>query len=99
MSAGESMTPAERSLRASAASLTYWSQVPDRELAMKPLRDGFRRKLEQQVDPDGVLAPEERARRAEFARRAHLANASRLGVKSRRERAAKKAAAQSESES
>lgn len=80
---------AERSLHAQAASLTYWSRVPNRTAATQPLRDGFVRKLELQVDPDGVLEPQERARRVEMARRAHLANASRLAAKARREKAAK----------
>lgn len=84
-----SESPAERSLHAQAASLTYWSTVPNRTAATQPLRDGFVRKLERQVDPDGVLEPQERARRVEMARRAHLANASRLAAKARRERAAK----------
>lgn len=85
-------TPTERRLQAQAASLTYWSQVRDRSAAMKPLRDGFLRKLEQQVDPDGTLDPVERAKRVEMARRAHLANASRLAAKAARERRERAAA-------
>lgn len=96
MSVYESMTPAERALRASTASLTHWSQVEDRCAATAPLRDGFRRKLEQQVDPDGVLPPDERAKRVEMARRAHLANASRLAAKARREKREAKARSQSQ---
>ena len=85
-------SPAERRLQAQAASLTYWSQVRDRSAAMKPLRDGFIRKLEQQVDPDGVLDPQERARRVDMGRRAHLANASRIAAKAARERRERAAA-------
>jgi hypothetical protein len=36
-------------------------------------------KFERQVDPDGVLAPAERARRAEHARKAHF---KRMALKS-----------------
>jgi len=36
-------------------------------------RETFRSSFERQVDPDGVLDPAERQRRAEFARRAHYA--------------------------
>lgn len=83
-----SMTPAERRLQQSAASLTRWAAEPDRAAAMAPLRDGFLRKLADRIDPDRRLPPEELARRVEMARRAHLANAARLAVKARRERAA-----------
>lgn len=34
-------------------------------------RAAFEAKFERQVDPEGVLSPEERAKRAQFAMRAH----------------------------
>lgn len=71
-----SSSPTERRLNARAASLTRWAAEPDRAAAMKPLRDGFLAKLERQVDPEGVLPPQERAQRAERLRLAHLAKAS-----------------------
>jgi len=46
-----------------------------REMTAKA-RAGFQSKLEREVDPDGVLPPEERRRRADALRRAHLAMAS-----------------------
>lgn len=42
-------------------------------------REGFMRKFELEVDPDGTLEPGERVRRAELARKAHMA---RLALKS-----------------
>jgi hypothetical protein len=81
-----SESAAERQLHARAASLANWARVPDRAAAMAPLRDGFRRKLEREIDPDGVLDPVELARRVDMARRAHLANASRIAAKKARER-------------
>lgn len=84
-----SESPAERRLHAQAASLTHWSQVPDRTAATQAMRDGFTQRLERQVDPDGALSIQERARRVEMARKAHLSNMSRLAAKARRERAAK----------
>jgi hypothetical protein len=45
-------------------------------------------KYEKQVDPDGSLLPEERARRAEAARRAHMARIALISAQKRRERAA-----------
>ena len=45
------------------------------------------RKFEDQVDPDRTLAPEERAKRAESARKAFYTALSAKAVKARRERA------------
>lgn len=42
-------------------------------------RVGFNERFVREVDPDGLLSPEERARRAEAAKRAHMA---RLAMKS-----------------
>ena len=44
-------------------------------------------KFEREVDPEGVLAPEERRRRAEHARKAHLARISLRSAKVRKIRA------------
>jgi hypothetical protein len=49
-----------------------------------PARAAFLSKFEHDVDPDGVLSPEERRRRAEHARRAHMARISRLSALARR---------------
>ncbi len=38
----------------------------------RPARAGFRRRFEREVDPEGVLHPEERAKRSEAAMRAHM---------------------------
>lgn len=38
----------------------------------KPARAGFGAKFAREVDPDGVLPPDERARRAQRALRAHM---------------------------
>jgi hypothetical protein len=37
-----------------------------------PAREAFNRRFELQVDPDGVLPPDERARRAEHARKSYF---------------------------
>ena len=44
-------------------------------------------RFEKLVDPDGVLAPEERARRVEHARKAHIARMAMASAKARRIRA------------
>ena len=56
---------------------------------LAPARKGFLAKFEHEVDPDGVLDPAERTRRAHAAMRAHM---SRLAMKSSQARAARKSA-------
>jgi hypothetical protein len=58
------------------------SRHDSRELAARA-REAFLTKLEIEVDPDGVLTPEERRRRAEHARKAHLARASLAAARAR----------------
>lgn len=56
-----------------------WANTVDRSAATQPARDGLMRKFEDQVDPDRILAADERAIRADSARRAHF---QRLALKS-----------------
>jgi hypothetical protein len=49
-------------------------------------------KFERQVDPDGVLDPDDRRKRAEAARAAWMAGVRAKGQKARREKAARLAA-------
>lgn len=65
-----------------------WAMTEDRSAATQAARDGLMRKFEDEVDPDRVLAPEERAKRAESARRAHY---TRLAMKSSSARKARAA--------
>ncbi|CAN5830962.1 hypothetical protein BH24ACT3_BH24ACT3_11500 [soil metagenome] len=51
-----------------------------------PARNAFLRRFEVDVEPDRILAPEERARRAEEALRRHFAALGRKSGKSRRDR-------------
>ncbi|CAN5407440.1 hypothetical protein BH09ACT7_BH09ACT7_04990 [soil metagenome] len=80
-------TPAERSLQASIASNESWAKTPDRSARTAAARRAFEERFEKQVDPDGLLAPTERAARAANARRAHF---QRLALKSARVRRARK---------
>ena len=50
-----------------------------REELTRAARDGFLARFEREVDPDGILAEQERKRRAVAARNAHMA---RLALKS-----------------
>ena len=55
----------------------------------KAARAAFLARFEREVDPDGTLAPEERARRAEAARKAYFAQLAHKSAKARRRRSHK----------
>ncbi len=76
------MTPADRTMRARIAAYTLHSQV-DGTAHTQKARDAFLAQFEALVDPDCVLSPEERRRRALLARKAHM---SRLAMKSAKAR-------------
>ncbi len=50
-------------------------------------RSAFLARFEREVDPEGVLTPEERARRAEYARKAYFARLALKSVQARCRRA------------
>jgi hypothetical protein len=79
----ESLSPAQRSLRARVAAFTLHSQTDGQEHTA-PAREAFLARFEREVDPDGVLPEVERKRRAECARKAYFAK---LALKSSRARA------------
>lgn len=81
-------TPTERLLRSRLASHTRWSREPDRTAATAPARKGLQARFEREVDPDGVLDPAERAKRAESARKAFYADLTRKSIAARRRRKA-----------
>jgi hypothetical protein len=73
------ITPAERSLRARLAAHTSWANTADPAARTAAARAAALERFERQVDPDGVLTADERARRAAHARKAYFA---RLALKS-----------------
>jgi hypothetical protein len=77
-------TAAERSLAGRLAVETSWANTADPSARTAPARKAFLDRFEHAVDPDGKLAPDERARRAEHARRAHFARLALLSHKARR---------------
>jgi hypothetical protein len=66
-----SFTPEQRTMRARLAAHVLHSKRDPKETT-QPARTAFLSGFERQVDPDGVLPPEERARRAESALKAHM---------------------------
>lgn len=65
------LTPEQRSLRARMAAHALHAQTDSRE-HIRPAREAFLRRFEDQVDPDRQLTPEERDRRAHQALKAHM---------------------------
>lgn len=90
-----SKDPVERNLLATLAVHKKWAGIDDRSAATAPARRGLAERFEREADPDGVLAPEERTRRAEHLRKAHFAE---LALKSVRARRARDRAAELEAE-
>jgi len=82
-------SPEERSLAASIGALAQKARYDARELtknarANSPGSDSY---WERQVDPDGVLLPTDRARRAGYAKRLHFKRLALASVKARRKAA------------
>lgn len=73
----------ERKLRARIAAHARWSRRDPRE-DLAPAREGFLRRFEREVDPEGVLPPDERQRRAQHALRRHMLQLALKSAKARR---------------
>lgn len=81
--------PMNRRARASIAAHESWAKTDDWSARTAPARRAMLSRFEAEVDPDGKLPPEERAKRAEQARKAYF---KRLALKSAEVRRRKKAA-------
>lgn len=79
-----SLTANERALRARLGGLTRWSTVSDRSAATQPGRSAFDARFEREVDPDSTLPLQERALRAEAARKAYFTKLALKSATSRR---------------
>lgn len=74
-------------VKVSIAQHKRWALEPDRTAATQPARDGLHRRFLDQVDPDRVLAPDERAKRAKNARTAHFREMALKSAQARRAKA------------
>ncbi len=81
------MRPADRSLRARAAAHTLRSKYDSREITA-PARKAFLTRFEHDVDPEGLLSPEERQRRAQHALKAHMQRLALASARARKGRVA-----------
>lgn len=73
-------TAAARSTSARIAAHSRWATQDPVEGTAKA-RAAFLARFEHEVDPDGVLTPAERARRAEHARKAYMLRLRQLGTR------------------
>lgn len=80
------MTAAERSTRAQIAVHESWARTTDRSARTANARKAMLDKFERLVDPDGTLAPAERAKRAKHARVAHFKRMALKSAQARRRR-------------
>jgi hypothetical protein len=79
-------THEERSLGGRAGAHESWARTADRTARTEPGRRTFMESFERQVDPDRVMDPVERARRAEHLRKAHFARMALRSAQVRRAR-------------
>lgn len=80
------LDPKRRALIGRMAANRRWAFEPDRTAATAPARAGMDKRFEDQVDPDRILTPQERAKRVTNLKRAHF---SELALKSAKARKAK----------
>lgn len=76
----------DRILRARMAAYLLHAQVTDPAAHTAPARAAFLSRFEREVDPDGILEPQERARRAELAKKAYFIKLARSSSKARAKR-------------
>lgn len=76
-------TQHDRALVARIAAAERWARTTDRAAATAPARQGLAAKFEREADPDGLLAPDERARRADLLMRAHMLRMARRSAQAR----------------
>ncbi len=66
------------------AAQVSWSRTTDRSARTRPARQAFLGRFEREVDPNGVLPPAERSRRAQHALRAYMLRLAKRSVVARR---------------
>ncbi len=80
---------ADRSLITRLAAYESWARIADPSARTAPSRRALMNRFERQVDPDGVLSPEERARRAGHAGKAYFTRLALRSARARRKTAGK----------
>ncbi len=75
---------ADRSLMARLAAHESWARTTDPSARTEPARRALLDRFEREVDPDGLLPAEERARRAGHARKAYFTRLALRSAQARR---------------
>ena len=83
----QELTPEFRKLRSQIAAHTSWAHTEDRSARTANARKAALDRFEREVDPEGVLLPQERAKRAEHLRKAYFARLALKSAQVRRRRA------------
>ena len=78
------LTPAERSMQRRLAVHSSWAKTENRTGRTEPARKAAFARFEKLVDPDRVLAPDERAKRANNALQAHMLRMALAAAKAKR---------------
>ena len=76
-------TPQQRALRVRLAAHALHAKVADPAAHTAPARKAFLDRFEREVDPDGILSPEQRARMAEHAKKAYFVRLTMASAKAR----------------
>lgn len=77
------LSPSQRGLRARMAAYAMHARNDGQQVTASA-RQAFLDRFEREVDPDGVLPVEERQRRADHARRAHMTRLALRSAQTRR---------------
>jgi hypothetical protein len=80
-----SLNPAQLAERARLAANARWAREPDRLAATAPGLRAIQEHFERLVDPEGVLSPQERAKRVKNARQEQLSRARLKAARKRRD--------------
>lgn len=75
------------SARHQIAALESWAQTPDRAARTRNAREAMQQRFEQQVDPDRVMSPADRAKAVENARKAYYRRLALKSAEVRRQKA------------
>lgn len=80
------LTKSQRSTRGAKGAHVSWANTEDPSARTAPARKAALERFERQVDPEGVLPPADRARRAEHARKAYFLGLALKSATARRKR-------------
>jgi len=84
MTVFDSLTPEQRALRARIAAHSSWAKTANRRARTQPGSQALLAKLAAEVDPDGLMSPEDRAKAVENAKSAYFSRLAMRAAAARR---------------